>query len=201
MLFSGLLVLLASFILNYFTSSWVDTVATNSVGDLFLDAIPVFEINFLFFWAVLIFWLVIVVYHIIRPQQFAFLFWSIAVFVVVRCFFISLTHLGPPENAIVIPESLSWFNFNADLFFSGHVGAPFFVALLIRNQLLKCTIICYSFIMVVIVLMAHGHYSIDIFASYFIAHSLSILVKKGESLFYPLSEHPIAKIKKDNTLK
>jgi hypothetical protein len=184
LLITGLVVLLITFALNFFTSTWVDTIATNSVGDLLLDVIPVFEINFLFFWAVLIFWLVAVAYHFYKPKQLAFILWGMAAFVVLRCFFISLTHIGPPESAINIPESLSWFNFSSDMFFSGHVGGPFFVALLVRNRLVKRVIIGYSIIMMVIVLMAHGHYSIDLFAAFFIAHSLSVLVKKTEKHFY-----------------
>ena len=186
LLISGVCLLLSTFALNFFTSTWVDSIATNSVGDLFLDVIPVFEINFLFFWAVLIFWLIAVAYHLYKPKQLAFILWGMAAFVILRCFFISLTHIGPPESAIDIPESLSWFNFSSDMFFSGHVGGPFFVALLVRNKLIKRIIIGYSLVMMVIVLMAHGHYSIDLFAAFFIAHSLSVLVKKAEKHFYDI---------------
>ena len=182
--FSGVVLLLSTFVLNFYVSSYADSAATSTVGDLFLDNIPIFKIDFLFFWAVLIFWLVMLGYHILRPKQLAFIMWSISAFVVVRCFFISLTHLGPPESAIEIPDSLSWFNFTADMFFSGHVGAPFLVALLLDNKVLKRIIYLYSVCMVVIVLMAHGHYSIDIFASFFISHSISILMKKTEHKFY-----------------
>ncbi len=183
----GVLFLLLAFVLNFFVSSWVDTVATASVGDLFLDRIPIFKIDFLFFWAVFIFWMFILTYHLIYPKQFGYICWSLAVFTLVRCFFISLTHLGPPETAIEIPESLSWFNFHADMFFSGHVGAPFLVALIINNTLFRYLIFIYCACMVVIVLMAHGHYSIDIFASFFISHSLSVLLKKTEPYFYDVN--------------
>ena len=52
LLLSGILVLISSLFLNYFVSTWVDSVSKTAVGDLFLDLIPVFELNFLFFWAV-----------------------------------------------------------------------------------------------------------------------------------------------------
>ena len=58
------------------------------------------------------------------------------------------------------------------------------VAMLTLNRLLKTSIIIYCIGMVAIVLMAHGHYSIDVFASFFIAHSISVIVKKREDWFY-----------------
>jgi len=184
LLLTGIVVLVLSLVLNFFVSSWVDTISTVAVGDLFLDVIPIFELNFLFFWAVFIFWVIISAYHLAHPKQLGFLCWSMFLFVLVRCFFISLTHLGPPSSAIDIPDSLSWFNFNADMFFSGHIGGPFLVAMLTLNRLLKRLIIIYCIGMVAIVLMAHGHYSIDIFASFFIAHSISVIVKKRATWFY-----------------
>lgn len=185
LLLSGILVLINSLFLNYFVSTWVDSVSKTAVGDLFLDLIPVFELNFLFFWAVFFFWIGTTVFLLMHPKQLSFICWSLCLFVLIRCFFISLTHLGPPESAINIPDSLSWFNFSADMFFSGHVGGPFLVALIIERRLIKNLIIIYSICMVGIVLMAHGHYSIDVFASFFIAHSVSVIVKKWEHFFYP----------------
>lgn len=183
----GAVMLLGTFVLNYFASTYADRAATATVGDLLLDHIPIFKVDFLFFWAVLFFWLIMLGYHLIYPKQLSFMLWSMSAFVVIRCFFISLTHLGPPVTVIEIPESLSWFNFTADMFFSGHVGAPFLIGLLIRNKLLKRLIFIYCACMVVIVLMAHGHYSIDIFASFFIAHSISVLTRKQERLFYDVA--------------
>lgn len=185
LLLSGILVLISSLFLNYFVSTWVDSVSKTAVGDLFLDLIPVFELNFLFFWAVFFFWISTTVFLLVNPKQLSFICWSLSLFVLIRCFFISLTHLGPPESAIHIPESLSWFNFSADMFFSGHVGGPFLVALIIESRPIKYLMIVYSMCMVVVVLMAHGHYSIDVFASFFIAHSISVMVKKWEYVFYP----------------
>ena len=106
-----------------------------------------------------------------------------SVFVMVRCFFIALTHLGPPETLLIVPDELSYYSFNADLFFSAHVGTPFFYALLTSVESVKWTAITDSILMVVIVLMSHGHYSIDVFASFFIAHSLSVLMLKLKPQF------------------
>ena len=148
-----------------------------------MDNIPIYDLNFIFFWAVLLFWAGNIIYRLIFPKEFPFILVSMSLFVMVRCFFIALTHLGPPETLLVVPEELSYYSFNADLFFSAHVGTPFFYALLTSVKRIKWIAIIYSIIMVFIVLMSHGHYSIDIFASFFIAHSLSVLLLKIKPIF------------------
>ena len=179
----GIAVLSSSFIINNAVSTYVDQVQGQAVGDLILDNIPIYDLNFIFFWAVLIFWVGNIIYRLIFPKEFPFILVSLSLFVLVRCFFISLTHIGPPETLLVVPEELSYYSFNADMFFSGHVGAPFFYALLTSVKSVKWIAIAYSMIMVIIVLMSHGHYSIDIFASFFIAHSLSVVMLKLKPKF------------------
>ena len=174
----GIATLLSSFAVNNTISKYVDHVQGRAVGDLILDNIPIYDLNFIFFWAVLLFWAGNIVYRLIFPKEFAFILVSMSLFVIVRCFFIALTHLGPPETLLVIPDELSYYSFNADLFFSAHVGTPFFYALLTSVKNVKWIAITYSILMVFIVLMSHGHYSIDVFASFFIAHSLSVLMLK-----------------------
>jgi hypothetical protein len=180
---AGIAALLSSFVVNNKVSTYVDHVQGQAVGDLILDNIPIYDLNFIFFWAVLIFWVGNIIYRLIFPKEFPFILVSLSLFVLVRCFFISLTHIGPPETLLVVPDELSYYSFDADMFFSGHVGAPFFYALLTSVKNVKWIAIIYSIIMVVIVLMSHGHYSIDIFASFFIAHSLSILMLKLKPKF------------------
>jgi len=179
----GLSALISALAINNRVSTYVDHVHGPAVGDLILDNIPIYDLNFLFFWVVLIFWVSNIIYRLIFPREFSFILVSLAVFVIVRCFFIALTHLGPPENLLVTPDELSYYSFNADMFFSGHVGAPFFYALITGIKKVKWIAIIYSIAMVVIVLMSHGHYSIDIFASFLIAHSLSVLMLKLKPRF------------------
>lgn len=183
LLIGGILFVLSGLIVNNTVSTYVDSVAGASVGDLILDNIPAYPITFLFFWVTLMFWISMIIYHVIKPRELGFLLWGLGLLIFVRCFFISLTHLGPPENNLVIPEWLTYYSFNADLFFSGHVGAPFILALLVENKWIKRLTLVYVLIMIFVVLFAHGHYSIDIFASLFIAHSLSVLLLKIRPFF------------------
>jgi len=166
----GLSALISALAINNRVSTYVDHVHGPAVGDLILDNIPIYDLNFLFFWVVLIFWVSNIIYRLIFPREFSFILVSLAVF-------------GPPENLLVTPDELSYYSFNADMFFSGHVGAPFFYALITGIKKVKWIAIIYSIAMVVIVLMSHGHYSIDIFASFLIAHSLSVLMLKLKPRF------------------
>lgn len=183
LLIAGFACFFSAFHTNNVVSTYTDSVSGSTVRDLILDHLPILDLNFVFFWLVLIYWLSIFFYHLARPKEMAFVLCSISLLIFVRCFFISLTHIGPPETKLVIPEELSYYSFNADLFFSGHVGAPFFFALITGNKFLRWLSIFYSILMIFIVLLSHGHYSIDIFGALFIAHSLSVLVKKIKPIF------------------
>ena len=183
LLIVGFTCIFSAFYTNNVVSTYTDSVSGPTVHDLILDHLPILDLNFIFFWLVLIYWVSMFIYHLIQPKEMAFVLCSISLLIFVRCFFISLTHLGPPETKLIIPEELSYYSFNADLFFSGHVGAPFFFALITGNTLLRWLSIFYSIIMIFIVLLSHGHYSIDTFGALFIAHSLSVLAKKIKPTF------------------
>lgn len=187
-LFVSLIALFVSFFLNNFMSTYADSVSGAPIGDFFLDLIPIQQVNFIFFWIAFFWCLAMFVYHLIIPRQLTFLLLSFALFVSVRALFITLTHLGPPANVAVIPSQLRFYAFESDLFFSGHVGGPLFFALLTDNKIFKRVALIYTLFMIVIVLIGHMHYSIDIFASLFIAHSLSVIVKIFHQKFSTLNK-------------
>ena len=118
---------------------------------------------------------------IIEPKRIPFALKSIALWVVVRSIFISLTHIAPyPEHAIVLSSNLiNKFTFGADLFFSGHTGLPFLIALLFWNhKALRYTFIATSLIFGTAVLLGHLHYSIDVFAAFFITDGVYRIAEK-----------------------
>lgn len=183
--------LFATFHLNNICSKYADNVQGTKVGDFLLDQLPVFDVNLIFFWFALFWCLFMFFYHVIYPKQMAFLVWTYALFILIRAIFITLTHIGPPNNMEQIPEELKYYAFSADMFFSGHVGGPFLLALLVNNFRYRLIALFYTAIMIVIVLLGHMHYSIDVFAALFIAHSISIIAitlkRKLDSIIF--SEH------------
>lgn len=147
-----------------------------SLSDLLLDHLPYFgDISFLSYLGI-IGWLLLLVYHFTIPQKLPFLLFSFALFFIVRAGFISLTHMGPPPNFVLDPQFLSFNAFKTDLFFSGHTGFPFFLALLTSDKKIKYFCIGFSITMGIWVLVARLHYSIDVFAAFFIAHSMSVII-------------------------
>jgi len=152
-------------------------VSAIGVHDVFLDNLPAVNLDFVIvLWAiatwVLAWWLLI-----IEPKRLIFGTKAIALYIICRAFFISLTHIGPyPTQFLPGPWNVgfrfySLFTFQGNYFFSGHTAFPFLIALLFwddklwRNLFLFLTVFFGS-----AVLLAHVHYSIDVFAAPFIVY-------------------------------
>jgi membrane-associated phospholipid phosphatase len=103
--------------------------------------------------------------------------------VMVRSFFITLTHLKIPADAIIVefPKIYDFVAFNNDLFFSGHTAIAFLGFLLfIKQKTLRIFFLISTVVMAITVLFMHVHYSIDVFASLFITYGS---YKIGEMFF------------------
>lgn len=188
--FSGSFLLLAtSLIINFYAGTFATEKASNPVTDLILDHIPVFDVDGIFVYGALVFWAFVVFLCGIEPKRILFVVKSAALFVLIRSVFISLTHLGPfPTHLAVSSDLFSKITFAGDLFFSGHTGLPFLMALLFwNNKKLRYFFIAASIIFGTVVLMAHLHYSIDVLAAFFITYSIyrlaEIFFKKDQKLF------------------
>lgn len=167
--------LIISLFANYFANVYVAIRASNPVTDLILDNVPVVNISWIFFQGAVLFF-VFVAWLLIRdPNKIPFVIKSMAVFILIRSIFITLTHLAvPPQHSL-----LSWNNMfdeitsGNDLFFSSHTGMPFLMALMFwNNKRLRIAFIIMSFIFGTSVLLGHLHYSIDVFAAFFITYGI-----------------------------
>ena len=165
--------------------------ASNSVTDIILDNIPVFNVEALFVYGPFVLIGLVVIFLMCRPNWFPFTVKSIALFILVRSLFISLTHLSPFPTHIVIPDHEFLYQLSssgADLFFSGHTGLPFLMALIFwDNRVLRYFFIGASMLFGAVVLMGHLHYSIDVLAAYFITYSIfrmSELLFKQDFLWF-----------------
>ena len=173
--FTGLVLLVASLLVNRAADYYTMLRASNPVTDIILDNIPVFNVNFIFFYGFAIFWTFVIVLLVHDPKKIPFALKSIAVFIVVRSIFISLTHMATPlEHSYLDPGNI----FHAvtssdDLFFSSHTGLPFLMALIFwENKYLKIIFIAASLFFGTSVLLGHLHYSIDVFAAFFITYGI-----------------------------
>lgn len=167
--------LFASLIINFHAGTYATEKASSPVTDIILSNIPVINVVGIFTYGAFIFWIFIAILCLYSPKKIPFTLKSIALFIIIRAIFISLTHIGPfPTQAIVESESLiSKFTFGGDLFFSGHTGLPFLMALVFwHSKILRYFLIASSFVFGTIVLMAHLHYSIDVLSAFFITYTI-----------------------------
>ncbi|MBU1102603.1 sphingomyelin synthase family protein [Patescibacteria group bacterium] len=173
--FAAIIFLLASLVLNYFAGSYATKNASNPVNDLILDNLPIVDVSIAFVYGFSAFCIFALALAARNLQKLPFAFKTIALFVIIRSIFISLTHVAPIPDA-EINYTYFLFNkivFNGDLFFSAHVGLPFLAALLYwNNKKLRIFFLASSFFFGFIVLLGHLHYSIDVFAAFFITYGI-----------------------------
>ncbi|RUR11150.1 phosphatase PAP2-related protein [Legionella sp. km772] len=182
----GLLLLAASFVINNHASLYATQIAGQAVPDLFLDNLDLQDVSFLHIYAALSFWLIFTLYvFVFRPETLPFISKTASVFILIRSGFICLTHIGAPVNNLTIPTFSSFFIYNGDLFFSGHVGGPFLLALIFWNERFsRYLYLLTSLFFGYIVLAGHIHYSIDVAAAPFITYGVFHFAKYFFALDY-----------------
>jgi hypothetical protein len=186
----GFLFFAASIVVSFFAIVYATESASQPVTDFVLSNIPVFDVDGLFIYGPVVFWLVVFVYLISEPKKIPFSLKSIALFTIIRSAAISLTHIGPfPTHALISSSGiLGVFTNGNDLFFSGHTGLPFLMALIFWDKKpMRYFCLTASVIFGAVVLMAHLHYSIDVFAAFFITYSIlqiaNVIFKKDKNAF------------------
>lgn len=173
-LLSACLLLTISVCVNYYAGLYATLSVSSSVTDLILSNIPTYDVSGMFVYGAVLFWVFVLVICIFEPKKIPFTFKAIALFIVIRSLFIILTHIGPfPTQIIPASNMIDWFSFGGDLFFSGHVGLPFLLALVFWDTaILRCVFIASSILFSAVVLLGHIHYSIDVLSAFFITYTI-----------------------------
>jgi hypothetical protein len=197
--------LVAAYVVEHFANIYAfdysQRPTSNYVGDLVLDNIPVVDLSFIIIEVALVAIVLVTIFVISKPRYLLFTLKAVALFIIIRAIFISLTHVGiHPDN---IAPGLGFFdsiytylNFQTGLFFSGHTGMPFLVAIIFwDNKRVRYVFLSLSFIFAVAVLLAHIHYSIDVLAAPFMAYGIF----KIAQYFFPRDYELINRVE-DNTL-
>ncbi|MEK7647254.1 MAG: phosphatase PAP2-related protein [Patescibacteria group bacterium] len=171
----GLLFLTISLIINYNAGVYATANASNAVTDILLDRLPVWDVDFVFIDGALFFILFMATLLAYKPQYIPFVLKSAALFIIIRSVFVMLTHIGPvtQTSPLIINNINKFFIFGGDLFFSGHTGLPYLMALIFWDQkILRGIFIFISIFAAATVLLGHLHYSIDVFAAFFITYAI-----------------------------
>lgn len=176
----GILVLILSVFLDRYASLYHDLHVYTSVGDLILNSLPTYNLEFLFFQGIYTIILLIAFYSVFfEPEMVPFGLKTFGLLIIVRAGFIVLTYLGPPQGfyfgdvGVGFNSPLRGLFFTNDLFFSGHTALPFLAYLLFRkNMWFRVIMLISAFTMAATVLLMHVHYSIDVFSAFFITHGI-----------------------------
>jgi hypothetical protein len=156
-----------------------------AAGDLFLDNLPIWHIGFVIVIIAILFWVFSCLLLVVHPSRLLFAIKAIALFIIFRAFFMNLTHLGLyPGAAMPGDQNVGWgfyrhLTFEGNFFFSGHTGFPFLLALIFwDNNFWRRFFVLATFFFAAAVLLAHVHYSIDVFAAPFIVYGIFAITAK-----------------------
>ncbi|MBX4211089.1 sphingomyelin synthase family protein [Candidatus Parcubacteria bacterium] len=189
------LLLLGSLVVNFYAGTYATHAASNHVSDVILSNIPVIDFDWTFTYGPAILWAFVSILCLWHPKRAPFVLKSIALFILIRSVFITLTHIGPFPDQIAIDYTshfIKKFTFQGDLFFSAHTGLPFLMALIFqRHKIVSILFIITSVFFGIIVLLAHLHYTIDVLSAFFITFTIykmaQFFFKKDWLLF--VSDH------------
>lgn len=176
---SSILFIIFTGFLNSYVGNYVDNISGSPSGDFLLDRIPVFELGWLFVIGIFIFIGLLLVYPLFFDiEKFAYTAIQFSFLVMIRNLFLPMTNLIVRAEAVSIkfPGIIEGWNFNNDLFFSGHVAIPFLGFLIFKDSKIKWVFLVGTIFMALVTLLTHRHYSIDIFAAPFIAYGCYKLV-------------------------
>ena len=188
----GVLLLLASLVINYYAQGYALNKESSPVADIVLSNIPTFNVDVLFMYGPLVLGLILAISCIRKPAKIPLLLKSAAIFVTIRAVFITFTHIGPyPDHSIldsmdfnflkVFSSNPSFFIFSSggDLFFSGHTGLPFLAALLYwDDKVMRYICLLCSVFFGTLALLGHLHYTIDVASAFFITYTIYVIVTR-----------------------
>ena len=166
---------LISIVASSFAIAFSTDRASNSVTDLILSNTPVFNVDGIYVYGAVCLIVFIALIILAYPKRISFTLYSLALFFIVRAMFVSMTHLGPftPNAGSDFSATIQHMFFGSDYFFSGHTGSPFLMALIFwREKYLRYIFLAWSVFFGAVVLLGHLHYSIDVFAAFFITFTI-----------------------------
>lgn len=180
----SLIFLSISLFINFYANVYTTLRASNYVSDIILDNIPVFNVDFFFIEGFVLLWVYIAYLLLKTPNNIPFVVKSIALFILIRSIFITMTHIAPPLNHLQIDPQKIILDITSgnDLFFSSHTGLPLLIAFIYwENKRLRTIFLAATGFFAMIVLLAHLHYTIDVFGALFITFTIYHMALK----FFP----------------
>jgi len=176
----GLAILFASFFVNNYAQTYAASHVNNSESDILLDHLPTVDVHLIYSEGAIIFVFILIGLLLYEPKYIPFILKSLAIFIIIRSFFMVMTHLAPPAAQTYIDPTdyIQRLSHGDDLFFSGHAGLPFLMAITFwHNKYLRGLFLICTLIGGTAVILGHLHYSIDVFSALFISFGIFYIVK------------------------
>src|SRR6185295_17743232 len=82
-----------SLVINYFAGTYATAHASSSVRDIILDNVPTMDVDGIFIYGIVAFFTFVAALLMWRPKNTPFILKTFSLFIVVRSFFICLTHI------------------------------------------------------------------------------------------------------------
>jgi hypothetical protein len=184
-----------------YSSVWSAT--ASPARDIFLDNLPVVDLTGVIVFGAITLWVAAWLLLIYEPKYLIFGTKAISLFIISRVFFMSLTHLGAyPIAASPSPDNVGFgfyhmLTFQGNFFYSGHTAFPFLLALIFWDRvLLRRTFLALTVFFGATMLLAHVHYSIDVFAAPFIIYGVFAITAKLFPADYALLPHARSEVLK-----
>jgi hypothetical protein len=173
-LLEAILLFIFSVYITHIASRFAEVKASNYVEDIVLSNTSVHNFEVLFVHGAIMLTLFVAALCFKFREVAPFLLKSVSLFIIVRAMFVSMTHIGPyPSKLDLESRLLDFITSGNDLFFSGHTGLPFLIALIFWNHLyVRVLFIVAAITNGIIVLLSHLHYTIDVAAAFFITYSI-----------------------------
>ena len=153
--------------------------------DFVLERLPATDVSiptFIIIWTVVL----LVFYRIYQnPSIFLVVAYGFILMCIARVLTISLLPLNPPPGLITLKDPIANIAYGGkgifitkDLFYSGHTGNMFLFFLCLQAKWDKIIALAASFMVGILVLIQHIHYSIDVISAFIFTYFLYLGAKK-----------------------
>ena len=179
-LLEAVILFIFSVFVTHYASLYAENRASGAVDDIILSNTKVYDFEFFFIYIAVALGLFVIALCLRFRKTAPFLIKTVSLFIIIRSIFVSLTHIGPfPLKLELHSNLLSFITSGNDLFFSGHTGLPFLIALIFWDHFyVRILFLTASLVLGATALLSHLHYSIDVFAAFFITYSIYHIARK-----------------------
>jgi hypothetical protein len=153
--------------------------------DFVLERLPAIDVSiptFIIIWSVVL----LVFYRIYQnPNIFLVIAYGFILMCIARVLTISILPLNPPPGLITLKDPIANIVYGGngifitkDLFYSGHTGNMFLFFLCLEAKWDKIIALAASFMVGILVLIQHIHYSVDVIAAFIFTYFIYLGAKK-----------------------